>query len=136
MSNGSKARIRNLQNMPKKIDFDAVREIALTLPDVEDSSLHGIPSLKVRGKLLTCQAMNRSAEPNTLAVRLDFERRAALIEADPRVYYVTDHYVNYPTVLVRLAEIDRSSLADLLGMAWRFVTSKTKPKTARVRKQR
>ena len=125
-----------LSSMTKRINFDTVRELALKLPDVEDSTLHGIPSLKVRGKLLTCQAMNRSAEPNTLAVRLDVQRRAELIEAEPRVYYVTDHYVNYPTILVRLDEIDRSSLEDLLGMAWRFVTSKTRPKTARRRKQR
>jgi hypothetical protein len=122
--------------MPKKITFDTVLEVGLKLPEVEDSTLHGIPSLKARGKLLTCQAIHRSAEPNTLAVRLDIHRRSKLIEAEPRVYYVTDHYVNYPTVLVRLGEIDRSSLEDLLGMAWRFVTSKTKPKTSRIPKQR
>jgi hypothetical protein len=110
----------------KKIDFDVVREMALSLPEVEDSNIHGAPSLKVRGKLLTCPAIHRSAEPNTLAVRIGFEDRAELIEAEPRVYYVTDHYVNYPTVLVRLGQVDRDSLRDLLGMAWRFVTSKTK----------
>ena len=44
---------------------------------------------------------------------------------DPGVYYVTDHYVNYPTVLVRLSRIHRDALRDLLGMAWLFVTAKT-----------
>jgi hypothetical protein len=39
----------------KKIDFEMVREIALTLPEVEESTIHGAPSMKVRGKLLTCQ---------------------------------------------------------------------------------
>jgi hypothetical protein len=121
--------------MPKKITFETVRETAQKLPDVEDSTLHGIPSFKAGGKLLTCQAIHRSAEPNTLAVRLDVDRRAELIEAEPRVYYVTDHYVNYPTVLVRLSEIDLSALEDPLGMAWRYVTSKPKPKNARIRKR-
>jgi putative YjhG/YagF family dehydratase len=51
------------------------------------------------------------------------------------VYYVTDHYVNYPTVLVRLSRIDRDSLRDLLGMAWRFVSSKTKRSGRKVRDQ-
>ena len=123
--------------MPSKtIDFDSVREIALALPDVEESTIHGASSLKVRGRLLTCPALHRSAEPNTLAVRIDFDQRAQLIAAEPSVYYVTEHYVNNPTVLVRLSRIDRNSLRDLLGMAWRFVSSKTKASGRRVRSQR
>jgi hypothetical protein len=110
----------------KTLDFDVVREIARALPDVEESTIHGAPSLKVRGKLLTCPALHTSAEPNTLAVRIGLDQRAELIAAQPGVYYVTDHYVNYPTVLVRLSQIDRDSLRDLLGMAWIFVTSKNK----------
>lgn len=115
----------------KKIDFDVVREIALALPDVEESTIHGARSLKVRGKLMTCPAIHRSADPDTLAVRIDFAQRAELIARDPSVYYVTDHYVNYPTVLVRLSRIDQSSLRDLLRMAWRMVSSK--PKASRRR---
>ena len=110
----------------KTIDFAVVREIALALPDVEQSTIHGAPSLKLGGKLLTCPALHGSAEPNTLAVRIGFAERAKLLEAEPSVFYVTDHYRNYPTVLVRLSLIDRSSLRDLLGMAWRFVRSGTK----------
>jgi hypothetical protein len=110
----------------KTIDFGVVREIALALPDVEESTIHGAPSWKVRGKLLTCPALDKSAEPNMLAVRIDFDQRAELLAAEPSLYYVTDHYVNYPTVLVRLSRIDRKSLSDLLGMAWRFVSSQTK----------
>jgi hypothetical protein len=110
----------------KTIDFSVVREIALALPDVEESKIHGAPSLKLRGKLLTCPALDRSVEPNTLAVRIDFDQRAELLATQPSLYYVTDHYVNYPTVLVRLSRIDQKSLADLLSMAWRFVSSKTK----------
>ncbi len=79
----------------KTIDFDEVREIGLALPDVEESTIHGAPSLKLRGKLLTCPALHSSAELNTLAVRIDFDQRARLIAAAPEVYYVKDHYVNY-----------------------------------------
>src|SRR6478609_6041333 len=110
----------------KTIDFGVVREIALALPDVQESTIHGVPSWKLRGKLLTCPALDKSVEPNTLAVRIDFDQRAELMAAKPRVYYVTDHYVNYPALLVRLSQIDRKSLSDLLRMAWRFVSSKTK----------
>ena len=118
------------------INFGIVREIALALPGVEESTIHGAPSLKVRGKLLTCPAIHRSAEPNTLAVRIDRTERAKLVEAEPSIYYVTDHYLDYPTVLVRLSRIDRNSLKDLLGMAWRFASSQSKTTRSRVRSQR
>jgi hypothetical protein len=118
----------------KTLGFDEVREIAMTLPDVESSTIHGAPSLKVRGKLLTCPAMHRSAEPNTLAVRIGYDQRAELISAEPDVYYVTDHYVNYPTVLVRLSRIRQDSLKDLLGMARLFVMSKKKGGASRGRR--
>src|SRR5262249_48966748 len=113
--------------MPTKIiDFEFVREIVMTFPDVEESSLHGVPSLKVSGRLLTCPALHRSAESNSLMVRIGFEQRAELMASEPGIYYVTDHYVKHPAVLVRLGQIDKNSLKDLLGLAWRFVSSKNK----------
>jgi hypothetical protein len=45
---------------------------------------------------------HKSAEPDSLVVRADFEQRAELLNADPNVYYITDHYKGYPAVLVRL----------------------------------
>jgi hypothetical protein len=118
----------------KKMDFDVVREIAAALPGVEESTIHGAPSLKVHGRLLACPALHRSAEPGSLAVRIGFDQRADLLAAEPRIYYVTDHYVNYPTVLVRLSQVHRDSLRDLLGMAWRFVSAKAKRSGTRVRR--
>ena len=112
--------------MPKnKIDFDTVRRIALELPDVEDASAYGSPAIKVRGKLLTCIPTNKSAEPDSLAVRIGIDQRAELVATAPDVYYFTDHYANYPMVLVRLSRIHPDALRDLLGAAWRFVTAKT-----------
>ena len=70
--------------MPKKkIDFDVVREIALALPDVDESTIHGAPSLKVRGRLLTCPAIHKSAEANSLAVRIDVDQRKELGKVTP-----------------------------------------------------
>jgi len=124
-------------SMPRnKINFGTVRKIGLGLPDVEKSTIYGSPSLKVRGKLLTCLPVHKSAEPNSLAVRIDFDQRAELLAAAPETYYLTDHYVNYPVVLVRFSRIHPDALVDLLGMAWRFVTAKTLPRKRTVRKQR
>jgi hypothetical protein len=122
--------------MPRKpLNFDVVRELAQGLPDVEESTGRGAPSLKVRGKLLTCPAIHKSAEPHSLVVKLGFDQRAELIAADPDVYYVTDHYVPYPSILVRMSRIHPDSLRGLLGMAWQFVSNDSKAEKRRVPKR-
>jgi hypothetical protein len=111
--------------MPRStINFDTVRKIGLTFPGVEESTAYGQPALKVRGKLLACLPAHRSAEPGSLAVRVDFADRAELLAAAPDVYYLTPHYVDYNAVLVRVARVDAGVLRDLLGMAYKFVTRK------------
>jgi hypothetical protein len=107
------------------INFDTVRKVGLALPGVEESTAYGAPALKIQGKLLACVPVNRSAEPGSLAVRVDFDDRADLLAAAPDVYYVTDHYLNYNAVLVRLSRITPDVLRDLLGMAHKFVTADT-----------
>jgi hypothetical protein len=49
--------------MTRKADFALVREIALALPDVKDATTPRGFALKLRGKLLACEAIHRSAEP-------------------------------------------------------------------------
>lgn len=77
--------------MPQKITFDTVRKIGLALPHVVESTAYGVPCLKLGKKLMTCPAINKSAEPNTLAVFIPLDRRAELLEEAPQTYYVTDH---------------------------------------------
>jgi len=116
--------------MPRSIiNFDTVRNIGLALPGVEESTAYGQPALKVHGKLLACIPVNRSAEPGSLAVRVDFDDRAELLAADPDAYYVTDHYVGYTAVLVRLSRVNPDVLRDLLGMAYKFVTRNAVPRS-------
>jgi hypothetical protein len=108
--------------MPRStINFDTVRSIGLTLPGVEESTAYGSPALKIHGKLLACIAVNRSAEPGSLMLCVDFDDRTELLASDPDVYYVTDHYVGN-TILVRLSRANPDMLRDLLGMAYKFVT--------------
>jgi hypothetical protein len=122
--------------MPKgTITFDTVRKIGLVLPGVEESTVYGVPALKAHGKLLACVPANRSAEPGSLVVRVDFDDRAELLAADPDVYYVTDHYAGYQGVLVRFSRVNPDVLRDLLGMAHKIVTRKAAPRSP-VRKRR
>lgn len=106
-----------------RINFDTVRKIGLAFPGVEESTAYGSPALKVHGKLLACVPAHRSAEPGSLVVRVGFDDRAELLAAAPDVYYLTDHYVDYTCVLVRLVRITPDSLRDLLGLAHKFVTA-------------
>jgi hypothetical protein len=122
--------------MPRgTVNFDTVRKIGLGLPGVEESTAYGSPALKVRGKLLACVPAHRSAEPGSLAVRVDFADRAELLEAAPDIYYLTDHYVDYNAVLVRLSRVNPEVLRDLLGMAYKFVTAKAARGPARKRRK-
>ncbi len=101
--------------------FDTVRKLGLQFPHVTEGTVYGKPALKVRGKAFVCMSSHKSAEPNSLVVRTDFEQRAELLAADPEVYYITKHYQGYPAVLVRLRRITPGVLRDLLGMAYRYM---------------
>jgi hypothetical protein len=115
--------------MTRKTDFQVVLEAAKSLPDIEQTATRGASALTLRGKLLACQAIHKSAERNSIVVKIPMEERDELIAAEPDVYYLTEHYVNYPSVLVRLSKINRDALRDLLGMAHRFASAKPRKRS-------
>ena len=101
------------------MSLNSVREIGLALPDVLDATTARGFALRLRGRLLTCQATHKSAEPNSLMVRMGIAERDRLVAESSNTCYVTDHYLKHPALLVRLARIDRAELQDLLHKAWR-----------------
>jgi hypothetical protein len=103
------------------LGFATVRTLGMKLPDVEDASSSRGMGLKVKGRLMACEAIHKSAEPESLMVRISRERRKVLLERDPATYYLTDHYSAYLAVLVRLPRIDRAALKQLLTESWEFV---------------
>ena len=112
--------------MPRRTAFIAVESIGRTLPDVEITTAWGKPALKVRGRMFVCLASHKSAEPDTLVVMMDFADRDALIADDPDTYYLKEHYVGYPCVLVRLARVHHDALRGLVIGAHRYVRGKTR----------
>ena len=94
--------------------WDEVRALGLALPGVVEERSYGTPALKVNGKLLA----RLKEDGETLALRVGFEERQALVRSSPDVFYVTPHYENYPMVLVRLAAADPDELRELLEEAW------------------
>jgi len=113
------------------VTFEDVASIGCTLEDVERTTAWGQPALKVRGRMFVCMAAHRSAEPNSLVVMMDHLDRDALITDAPDTYYLKDHYLNHPCVLVRLSHVRRDALRDVVVGAYRFVqnsiTSKSSP---------
>ena len=106
-------------------DFNVVRELAESLPDVVHTVSSRGEGLKVRGKLMACQATHKSAEPNSIMARVSETERNRLIESDPRIYYVTQHYEPYPAVLVRLSVVGHRELKRLLKLSWQYVFEKS-----------
>jgi hypothetical protein len=107
------------ENLP--VTFDDVRTIALTWPEVEDGSSYGTPALKVRKKLLV---RLREDGDSLVMLGVPIDERDMLVESQPKVFYFTDHYKDYPTVLIRLSKTRRATVEPLLRRQWRALASK------------
>ena len=101
--------------------FDDVRNIALLWPEVEDGTSYGTPALKVRKKLLV---RLREDGDSLVMPGVPSEERDMLVESQPRVFYFTDHYRDYPMVLIRLSKTKRATVEPLLRRQWRALASK------------
>ena len=99
----------------KTVTWETVRQLASTFPGVEEGTSYGTPAFRVRGKLFV--RLHDSGE--SVVVMIDFDERAMRMQADPKACYITDHYLNYPAMLVRLSAVRRDDLRDLLEESWR-----------------
>ena len=117
--------------------FDIVRELGLAFPRAKETRYYKLPALEVDGEVFVVQTSHRSADPNSLSVAIGFQRRETLIADNPRVFYLRPHYQNYPVALVRLDQIDRLELSEVLRSAYNTVVSgKVKIGCSRVAKRR
>lgn len=95
--------------------FDELCEIALAFPGVARSTSYGTPSLKVGSKFLL-----REREPGIIALqRPSMDERDMLLEADPDLFFITDHYRDYPYVLIRLENLAPEHFRSLFASIWR-----------------
>jgi hypothetical protein len=120
----------------RDLDMKVVRQLAMALPDVQESSTHGHSSFKVRGQMLACPAIHKSAEPNSLVLKVGISERAVLTSANPDAFYTTDHYFGHPVVLVRLSQVDRHVLKSVLKIAWLQATTRKPPRPRKVANRR
>jgi hypothetical protein len=101
------------------VTFEDVRRMALSLENAAEGTSYGTPAFKTGGKLF---ARLREDE-ESLVVGTTFEEREELMAGEPETYYITDHYLKYPWVLVRLSRVHPDALRDLLGRACRLAAA-------------
>jgi hypothetical protein len=100
--------------------LDFVRRTALALPEVVEGVCYGTPAFYLRKKLM----LRLREDGETLVIKIPMESRAGLIEGDPDVFSVTDHYLHYPLVLANLNAIRPNVLEDMILGAWRQVATR------------
>src|SRR3954454_20396547 len=76
-----------------------VKKIVLSFPGANESTSYGYPSFKIEKKFFT----RLRAEDNSLVLIVgSMDERDMLLEADPKLFHITPHYKDYPSVLARL----------------------------------
>jgi hypothetical protein len=90
--------------------------MALRLPGVTEGTSYGTPALHVKGRFLA----RLKEDGETMAIRMEFADRDVLLELDPTVFYLTDHYRPYQAVLVRLEKAPPALVRQVLQQAWGF----------------
>jgi hypothetical protein len=108
--------------MPKseRATFDTVQKFALALPGVEEGISYGTPAFRVKGKFLA----RLKEDGNSLVIRIDSGHRDFLMKEDPQTFYITEHYRDYPAMLIRLSRVRHEDLRDLIENAWRMYAPK------------
>jgi hypothetical protein len=101
--------------------FADARRIALVLPGVEEGPCYGTSGFRARGKLFA----RIKEDGETLVVRVDRDSRDALLEANPKAFFVTPHYAPYDWMLIRLRAVRLAELEQQIEDAWRRVAPKS-----------
>jgi len=86
-------------------------KIALSLPGAEEVLWFRKPAVFIHGQFLT--KVHDKEEAMTFRVS-SMEMRDMMLEAEPGLFYITDHYRNFPFVLARLSALDKTTLKEML----------------------
>jgi len=107
--------------------FEAIRKMALALDGAEEGTSYGTPAFKVNGALFA----RLRDDIGALVLRTSIEDRQELMAADPETYFITDHYLEYPYILVNLARVHPDAMRDLLRGAWKLAAQEKAKKPRR-----
>ena len=91
-----------------------VGNIVSRFPGTEAGTSYGTPAYKVNKKLFA-----RLKEDGKTLVVFNNERDKWM-KQDPDVYFITDHYKNYPMMLIDLSTVKKKALKALLLASWQI----------------
>lgn len=106
-----------------------VRRLLLGLPGVVEGRSYGFPSFLLNGRFLA-----RFRDDDTVLVLqlATIDDRDVLMQLEPRAFFFTDHYRDYPAVLIRLADVPPSLFKDVVRQSWDHIAA-LRPKKRRAR---
>lgn len=104
----------------RRVTFAVARRLALALPGVVEGTSYRTPAFRIAGRFF----FRLREDGESLAIRIDFDTREALLQANPRAFFITDHYRGYPAMCVHLSTVRRPELKALLEQSWRCVAPK------------
>jgi hypothetical protein len=110
----------------KRDGMSRVRTLTAAMEDVEEGMTFGFPAFKVNGKTFAWFPKKKEVEPGTLGVRMSLLDREHLVATKPSVYYVTPHYKDYPSVLVRVDRMTDAALREVLQSGYDFMLAEGK----------
>ena len=97
------------------------KKIALSFPQTLEKESYGNQAIFVAKKFFTRYRKN----DDSLVLIVDsMETRDMMLELDPKTYFITDHYKDYPSVLVRMERISTDELQTMLERRWRHIAPK------------
>jgi hypothetical protein len=95
--------------------WESVCEIANAMPEAVEGKSYGTPAFFVRKKLFV--RFHQSGE--SIVINMHMNERSHFMKIDPDTFFITDHYLNYPYMLVRLSTVRREDLKKLIEESWR-----------------
>jgi hypothetical protein len=99
------------------VSFDQVCALGLQLPGVERNTSYGTPALKVKGASFA----RLREDGETLVLKVDMMSRDHMLRAQPDRFFITDHFRDWPWVLLRLSRVTEAEMRVLLENAWELV---------------
>ena len=105
------------------VTLEQLRKLATALPEVTEKPCFGTPAWYVRKKLIA-RFREEDGDGDTFVVKCEIDEREALVASDPRKFSVTDHYRNYPMVIVHMKKIGAREVTELLTDGWRMCAPK------------
>jgi len=98
-----------------------LKKIALSFPEAQEKPSYGQPAFFIAKKFFT----RLRAQDNSLVMIVDgMDSRDMMLELDPKTYHITDHYKDYPAVLVRMERVTPEEVRIMLERRWRRIAPK------------